>query len=123
MLQEGEAALICDFAETYHIYDYRQFPAAYVAVLADGLREDARIWEIMKVKVDTNKRLLAGIYDCVNWIRWSRTKDAENDRNRPKSIYHLLFEQEKDDHKAPEGFATAEEFKNKWKEIINAHNR
>ena len=38
-----EDELICDFAETYHILDYRSLPPALVAKLAAGLREDSRV--------------------------------------------------------------------------------
>lgn len=34
MLNLSEDALICDFAETYHIYDYRSLPLRLVATLA-----------------------------------------------------------------------------------------
>ena len=37
MINLDEGALICDFAETYHIYNYREFEPFYVATLANGL--------------------------------------------------------------------------------------
>ena len=43
MIETDESALICDFAETYHIYDYRALPVSYAATLAYGLRSDSRI--------------------------------------------------------------------------------
>ena len=43
MLREDEAALICDLAETYHIYDYRKLPPILVSTLAVGLRDSSRI--------------------------------------------------------------------------------
>ena len=43
MLATDEDALICDFAETYHILDYRALPVKQRAVLASGLRENSRI--------------------------------------------------------------------------------
>lgn len=33
MIRADEDALVCDLAETYHIYNYRQLPARQVAVL------------------------------------------------------------------------------------------
>lgn len=36
-------ALICDFAETYHIYDMESLPIDLVATLACGLRDNSRI--------------------------------------------------------------------------------
>ena len=64
MIALDEDALICDFAETYHIYDYRNIPASYAATLAAGLRDDSRIKLLMadrKASVDTI--ILAGIMD------------------------------------------------------------
>lgn len=43
MISLDEDALICDFAETYQIYDYKALPPHLAAVLAAGLREDSRI--------------------------------------------------------------------------------
>ena len=43
MLERSEDSLICDLAETYHIYDMRSFKASYIAILAAGLREDSRV--------------------------------------------------------------------------------
>ena len=39
MIKQDEDALICDLAETYRIYDYRQLPLLQVAVFAYGLRD------------------------------------------------------------------------------------
>ena len=43
MLVLDESALICDMAETYHIYDIRSVPLPYLATLASGLGMDSRI--------------------------------------------------------------------------------
>ena len=43
MIAEGRQELICDLAETYGIYDYRQLPPMTVAALSVGLRDDSRI--------------------------------------------------------------------------------
>ena len=43
MLHEDRDALLCDFAETYHIYDFRALPPKTLAALAVGLRDDSRI--------------------------------------------------------------------------------
>ena len=43
MIRFDEDALICDLAETYHIYDYRSLPVKLVATLSAGLRDDSRI--------------------------------------------------------------------------------
>ena len=43
MVRADEDALICDFAETYHIYDYKRLPLSTAAALAVGLRDTSRI--------------------------------------------------------------------------------
>lgn len=43
MIGLDEDALICDMAETYQIYRFSDFDAGYIATLAAGLRDDARI--------------------------------------------------------------------------------
>ena len=43
MVELDEAALICDLAETYQIYDYRSLPVQLVATLSAGLRDNSRI--------------------------------------------------------------------------------
>ena len=42
MIGHDEDALICDMAETYHIYRFDDFDAGYIATLAAGLRDNAR---------------------------------------------------------------------------------
>ena len=42
MAARDEDALVCDMAETYHIFDYRALPLFLAARLACGLREDSR---------------------------------------------------------------------------------
>lgn len=48
MILTDEDALICDFAETYNVLDYRALPLRTAATLASGLRADARIFESLK---------------------------------------------------------------------------
>ena len=62
-----EAALICDLAETYRVYDLRQLPIRTVAVLAAGLRGNARIFRSERVireeQADLKLQLMAIIAD------------------------------------------------------------
>ena len=43
MLALDRNALICDMAETYHIYDIKSVELPYLAILASGLGMDSRI--------------------------------------------------------------------------------
>ena len=87
MVKTDEEALICDLAETYQIYDYRQLPATRVAVFARGLRDNSRIkMKLSGIEVDPQAMLLASIADGVNLLVWQKTKDAMRGLNRPASI-------------------------------------
>ena len=62
-----EAALICDLAETYRVYDLRQLPLRTVAVLASGLRGNARIFRsergLREEQTDLKLQMMAIIAD------------------------------------------------------------
>ena len=64
MLNTDEEALICDFAETYRIYNYKEIPCKMAAIYAKGLKENARIkMKLAGVKVTLEDMLLASIAD------------------------------------------------------------
>lgn len=91
MLSVDENALMCDFAEVYHIYDIYDLPPSKTAVLALGLRDDSRIKMAMSdIKLTTSEYLLAMAVDALNAILWTKTKDAEKGRHYPKSILNAL---------------------------------
>ncbi len=115
-----EDALICDFAEYYHIYDYRALPADYAATLCAGLREQSRV--MMKVtnsKLTLEQTLVARMVDELAFISWSKTKDGQRNRNRPKSVLETLMS---DNENEVECFTTPEEFKAEWDRIIRSAN-
>ena len=95
MLKKDEQALVCDLAETYQIYDYRSYPVGLIATLAAGLRDDSRIkMKLNDMQVSPEILLLTAIFDRLNLIVWSKTKDAEKGRNRPQSVLKGLIKQE-----------------------------
>ena len=117
MIATDEDALICDLAETYHIYDYRSLPLKTVATLSVGLREDSRIKLIMtgqKRPIDT--LLLAFIADKLSAFIYGFTDDARKNKNRPKSMVEMLLNEEHE----PEisAFNSPEEFERRRREII-----
>lgn len=86
-----EEALICDLAETYHIYDYEQLPLTTVAVLSCGLRENSRIkLKINNQSIPIETLLLAGLSDKVSLLLWAKTQDGQKGRNRPAMILEAL---------------------------------
>lgn len=96
MIYLDEDALICDLAETYHIYDYRALLPSLVGVLACGLPPNARINLIRTgQKVDTDTMLKATIADRLGVLIWQNTEDGQKGRNMPKSILRELIGEEK----------------------------
>lgn len=92
MVATDEEALICDFAETYHIYDWRSLPATYAAVLAKGLRPESRIkMALNKEKLSTTQMLQAIIADGIRTLVWHNTEDGHKGENPPESIVSLLL--------------------------------
>jgi len=110
MLDLDEEALICDLAETYGIFDMESLPVQTVATLSIGLRGDSRIkLAAAGRKVGTTDALLATIADYLAMIFWTKTKDGQKGRNRPKSIREALENGNKKDNEIV-GFESVEEF-------------
>ena len=108
-----EDALICDLAETYHIYDYRSLPVQLIATLSAGLRDNSRIkMSAAGVKAPYDILLLATIADRVEAFRYGFSEDASKGINKPSSLVASILG-EKDERKSKSGvigFATPEEF-------------
>lgn len=115
MVGLGEDELICDFAETYHIYDYTAIPVTLAATLACGLRADARVCQKLFNTHDSEQYLLVGIYDCLNWIKWSKTQAAADGGTPPESLYDQLFMKKEKEIK---GFDNTQDFDRAWKEMV-----
>jgi len=110
MMNFDEDALICDLAETYHIFDYRSLPVKLVATLSAGLRDDSRIkLRAAGSKVTLNEMLLAMIADRIEMFKYGFSEDAKHRRNVPISVLEELTGETKKSNKAM-GFRTAEEF-------------
>lgn len=91
MIVMDEDALICDFAETYHILDYRSLPARQAARLACGLRHSSRIMQALSgAPADLETILQALIADAVRVLVWQNTRDGTKGQNQPKSVLAIL---------------------------------
>ncbi len=90
MQKLDEDALICDFAEVYHVYDYRGLPARYAAVLACGLGAETRIRQ-KEAGIETMvpaQILQAQTLDVLRMILWALSGDK---KHRPQLISEMLF--------------------------------
>lgn len=121
MISTDEDALVCDLAETYQIYDYKQLPLNQVAVLAYGLRDDSRIKQIMSNQiVPLETTLLASIVDRLSLSLWLQTKDGQKGVNRPASIAAMLTKNNKEesDERDYLVFESGEDFENYRKALL-----
>lgn len=113
-----EDDLICDFAEYYRIYDYRALPAGYAATLCAGLREPSRVMmRLAGSKISLRDSLFARMVDELAFIGWTKTKDGQKNRNRPKSVYAALTTEKV---KELESFTTEDDFRAEWDRIIRS---
>ena len=120
MIKVDEDALICDLAETYQIYDYRQLPLKMVAVFSYGLKDDSRIkMKLSGQTVPSDTLLLASMVDKLNTLVWFKTKDGQKGKNMPPSIVSLLTGNEKSDvNKDMVVFNSGEDFINRRKMLL-----
>jgi len=115
MIRTDKDALICDLAETYHVYDYKALPASLVASLVVGLRDDSRIkMKLSGAKAPAEIILLASIIDRLSVLVWMQTKDAQKGRNRPKSLLDIMYPKETNNTV----YRTGEDFEKARKKLI-----
>ena len=113
LIAKHEDALICDLAEYYGMYNYREFRPSYIATLAIGLKADSRVkTELSGLKMPLSTFIAATAADRLGLLFWAKTEDGANNRNRPPSFVSLLSgETPKDKVKV---FSSPEEFKAAW---------
>ena len=110
MVGLDEDALICDFAETYHVFDWRSLPVRTAATLAMGLRPDSRIMQKLSgAPAPMETMLLAMITDCVRILVWRQTKDGQRGKKPPVSLTERLCGGIKSETDA--GFDSQEDFR------------
>lgn len=120
MLARSEDALICDFAETYHVYDWRALPIRTAATLACGLRDNSRIKMLISgTRYKTDTMLLAGIADRLSILAWQRTKDGQRGRNKPRM---LIDEMTKKKQRENISYSTPEEYLAAREKIVERIN-
>lgn len=113
MIDTDETALICDFAETYRIYDYRSLPVRLAATLAAGFRDDSRIsMSMTEAKASTTNTILAIIADRIGHI------EAALDDGKPRlSIFNALYGIDTESNKKIRSFRTGQDFTETWNRI------
>lgn len=108
-----ETALICDFAEIYHIYDYRSLPIQLAATLAAGLGINTRIGsKILGYTVDRKTYLLELISDRLTNLLWMLTEDGQSGKSAPEVISnkYIIAEEEKETESEYQEFDSVEDY-------------
>lgn len=86
-------------------------------VLAVGLPDASRIkMKINNRTLTTTQMLLAFAVDSLNYLVWTKTKDGEKGRNRPKSIINIINNETKANE--TKGFETPEEFERERNRLL-----
>lgn len=120
MIKTDEQSLICDFAETYSIYNYKSLPLKLVATLASGLSGDSRIKrKLSGLNHSIDTLLLACIVDRLSLLLWRDTKDASKGKNKPESMYELLTSSNKDVSESHNSFTSGKEFEKERQRILD----
>jgi len=117
-MELDEDAVICDFAETYRIYDIYQYPCDYIATLAAGLRENSRIKIRQKgLRISPELFAISTVADNMRLLMWSRTKDGRRRVNVPESLVEF-FSTEVKPRPKPRGFHSGEDFLRAWNTLM-----
>ena len=108
--------MICDLAETYHIFNYRELPVNMLATLVSGLRADSRTkMKITGAKIPDNILIQALIFDRLSQLVWMNSEDGRKNRNRPPRLYDLLT---KDPKPKIMSFDSGEDFDRAYAEAV-----
>ena len=80
----------------------------------DALEKEIR-QKLEGLKASPDTIIMAKIYDLVNLLLWSKTKDAEKGRNQPKSFAKLFLVS---DEPEPASFASGAEYEKARAELV-----
>lgn len=114
-----EDALICDFAETYHVFDLWGLPPDLAATLAAGLGPSSRITRRrMGISAPCDTVLLSMAVDRLSMIAWLNSRDGQEGTNRPKPITAMWLEGEQETAGDFEVFEDADAFEEQRRRIL-----
>ncbi len=108
--------MICDLAEVYHIYNYKEYSPLLVGTLVFGLRDDSRVkMHFSGQKQPLDRIFFARMVDELSFLSWANSRDGQKNKNRPKSVLQSLLGLDNKEEYAT--FSTMEEFERMWNEI------
>lgn len=121
MLATDEDAVICDFAETYHVLDIGALDLRLAATLAAGLGPDSRIMrKLSGAPASVGTLLLARAVDHLAMLQWFGSEDGLQGVHRPESVLAALTGQQKA-QPAVMSFRSGREFDAAWAQITRSN--
>ena len=113
MMRVDRRALLCDLAETYHIYSFDSVPPVLLATLCAGLRPDARIHEKMDGIAPVSEHYyMALAIDLLNLIRHGLF--ADKNAPEPTLLTEKVFGASSASKNEYEVFDSSEHFRERW---------
>lgn len=120
MLSTDKDALICDMAETYHIYNIEALPVETLATLSYGLRDNSRIkMKIAGVEYVPLEIIMPQIADNMAIIRYSLT--AKKGDAPPKLMSSYIYGDTKKS-KETKSYSTGAEFEAERRRLLKGIN-
>ena len=115
VLNRYECELVCDFAEYYHILDYKSITPGLAGMLLQGLRPESRTkMKLTNQKITLEQTLLAIIADGIKGLIFMQSK--KKNKKLPESILNLLINGNKESKKF-KGFKSGADFERSWQQI------
>lgn len=115
-------ALICDFAQYYHIYDLDSVNLQTAAILACGLPPDSRtLRQMTGQKFSAEMVIQMRILDTVRFFQYAYiSSHSKRKVPKPQSIFEIL--NEKKEENPIRGFKTKEAFEAARERILKEYN-
>lgn len=105
--------MVCDLAETYKIYNYKDFEINYIAKLVRGLSQSSRVFmHLNDSALPVEQMLLAGIADRLGLLLWQNT---DGRAKMPDLILDNFAKKEKETC----SYYSAEDFERARKEMLS----
>ena len=121
MIETDESALICDFAETYHIYDYRALPVHYAATLAYGLRCDSRIrLKLGEVKEEVPCFISAA--KAADYLALIVNSLREEPEECPALLTDIIYGRAQKEEQKKTSYSSGEDFRSAWAKLTKGRD-
>jgi len=118
MWSAAKDELLCDFAETYGIYDLRALPVRTLAVLACGLGRNSRVWaKTQGFEARWSEIVLAMCADRLAVLAWQNTEDGHKGENYPTMLTPALLGMSDQSEKRYETYDSGEDFMAAWNSL------